>query len=117
MATDFQPPPTYANPILEETDPRTGEKTSKFNPVWLKWFVDLVALIPASGAGSGSVTSIVAGSGLTGGTITVTGTLAVDPNLVLVSLSVTGLGGGGQLLSAGAPNSGGAGFRQVVVPN
>lgn len=48
----FQPPPTWANPILvnEET------KESTFNPVWLKWFVDLVGIINTSGGGGGAVT-------------------------------------------------------------
>lgn len=48
---DFQPPPTWANPILidEET------KAATFNPVWLKWFIDLVGVINASGGGGGTI--------------------------------------------------------------
>ncbi len=42
---NFQPPPTYTNPTLEVTDPATGQKESKFNPVWLKWFYDFVNLV------------------------------------------------------------------------
>ena len=60
---DFQPPPTWANPVL--VDKQTGE--SKFNPVWLKWFVDLVAVINASGGGAGAVQHNSTG-GLQGGT-------------------------------------------------
>ena len=47
----FQPPPTWALPIIE--DKATGEYA--FNTVWLKWFVDLVGVINASGGGSGAV--------------------------------------------------------------
>src|ERR1035437_4262164 len=77
MTTNFQPAPTWADPMLEQVDPKTGEKKVIFNPVWLKWFVDLTANIPATGAGGGSVNSIIAGTGLTGGTITTTGTISV----------------------------------------
>lgn len=59
---DFQPPPTWALPILVEE--RTGRAT--FNPVWLKWFVDLTAVINASGGGGGTVTHNSL-SGLQGG--------------------------------------------------
>lgn len=38
MATQFQPPPTYADPVL--VDQIT--KRAQFNPLWLKWFLDLV---------------------------------------------------------------------------
>lgn len=47
----FQPPPTWASPIL--IDERT--KQSQFNPVWLKWFLDLVGVINESGGGSGAI--------------------------------------------------------------
>lgn len=48
MASTFQPPPTYASPIL--VDERT--KTAQFNPIWLKWFLDLVGVINNTGGGS-----------------------------------------------------------------
>lgn len=57
MAT-FQPPPTYAMPILvEETVDAKGEKhaTAKFAPVWLKWFLDLAQVLSASGASGGTI--------------------------------------------------------------
>ena len=47
MATTFEPPPTYASPIL--IDERT--KTASFNPIWLKWFLDLVGILNAGGGG------------------------------------------------------------------
>lgn len=59
----FQPPPTWAEPIL--VDEKTGK--SKFNPVWLKWFLDVVAVLNASGGGSGSIQHNSTG-GLQGGT-------------------------------------------------
>lgn len=51
MADVFQPPPTWAQVIL--IDERTGNAI--FNPVWLKWFVDLVGVINASGGGGGTI--------------------------------------------------------------
>jgi hypothetical protein len=52
MATNFQPPPTWAPVILETVDPASGQKNGTFNPVWLKWFVDLAALLSNSGGGT-----------------------------------------------------------------
>lgn len=46
---DFQPPPTWALPV--EADKATG--IYSFSPVWLKWFLDLVAILNASGGSSG----------------------------------------------------------------
>lgn len=63
MSTAFQPPPTWALPVL--TDEKTGR--SVFNPIWLKWFVDLTGIINASGGGGGTVTHNSL-SGLQGGT-------------------------------------------------
>lgn len=57
----LQPPPTYALPIL--VDEATGR--SQFNPIWLKWFVDLSSIL--SGLG-GSTPSHNLLSGLQGGT-------------------------------------------------
>lgn len=42
---DIQPPPTYAEPVL--VDEQT--KKAKFNPIWLKWFVDLAQILNTSG--------------------------------------------------------------------
>lgn len=46
----FQPPPTWALPVL--VDERTKE--GQFNPIWLKWFVDLAQVLSSFGGGSGS---------------------------------------------------------------
>lgn len=45
MAAKLQPPPTWAEPVLVD------EKTqrARFNPIWLKWFVDLIAVLNAAG--------------------------------------------------------------------
>jgi len=50
MATAFQPPPTYALPIL--VDEKTGR--AQFSPIWLKWFVDMAQVLSSFGGGSGS---------------------------------------------------------------
>jgi len=72
-ATKFQPPPTYAMPVIE--DVRT--KSLVFNPIWLKWFLDLSQNLGSGGAGGGTVISVTAGAGLDGGVITDTGTVSL----------------------------------------
>ena len=58
----FEPPPTWALPIL--VDERSKE--AKFNPVWLKWFVDLAAVLSSAGGGGGTIQHNSTG-GLQGG--------------------------------------------------
>lgn len=58
----FQPPPTWAEVILYSEDRKKGN----FNPVWLKWFIDLVGYLNASGGASGVVHNST--SGIQGGT-------------------------------------------------
>lgn len=60
---DFQPPPTFADPVIVDEQTKRG----KFNPIWLKWFLDLTQVISASG-GSGGAIAHNATSGLQGGT-------------------------------------------------
>lgn len=60
--SSFQPPPTWALPVL--TDERTGR--SQFNPIWLKWFVDMAQVLSSVGGGSGGVDHNLL-SGLQGG--------------------------------------------------
>jgi len=59
--SDLQPPPTYALPVLVE------EATGKaiFNPIWLKWFLDLAAILDSIGGTSPQHNSM---GGLQGGT-------------------------------------------------
>lgn len=58
---EFQPPPTYTLPIV--VDERTGK--AQFSPIWLKWFLDLAALLNNLGGTSPSHNSL---AGLQGGT-------------------------------------------------
>lgn len=81
MSSVFQPPPTYALPIV--VDELTGK--SAFNPIWLRWFIDISSGLTSVGAGSGTVTSITAGAGLTGGIITVAGSIALQTPVVLAN--------------------------------
>ena len=48
MTTQFQPPPTYADPVVVDEATRKGQ----FNPIWLKWFLDLAQFINSNGGGS-----------------------------------------------------------------
>lgn len=59
----FEPPPTYAEPVI--VDPIS--KKGMFNPLWLKWFLDLAGVLSASGGGSGAILHNSL-SGLQGGT-------------------------------------------------
>jgi len=47
MTIQFPVPPTYADPVI--FDQIMG--TQKFNPVWLRWFLDLAQLLTAAGGG------------------------------------------------------------------
>jgi len=55
--SNFQPPPTWALPIMK--DDRTGE--SIFNPVWLRWFLDLSSGLNDSG--TASIINVIDASG------------------------------------------------------
>lgn len=48
MTTVYTPAPTYADPVV--VDEKTGK--NQFNPIWLKWFLDLTAFVSSSGSGS-----------------------------------------------------------------
>lgn len=78
---EFQPPPTYADVVL--IDERT--KRASFNPIWLKWFIDLSANLGPGGAGT--VTSVAMSGGTTGlttagGPVTTSGTFTLGGTLV-----------------------------------
>ena len=60
---NFQPPPTYAEPVL--VDEKT--KKAQFNPIWLKWFVDLTQVMSAFASGSGAGINHNTLAGLQGG--------------------------------------------------
>jgi len=103
MATSkFQPPPTYAMPVIE--DPRTHH--SVFNPIWLKWFLDLSQNIGVGGAGTGSVTSITAGVGLDGGIITNAGTISLQPLGSAGTYGTVTVNAYGQITAGAAPETG-----------
>lgn len=57
---DVQTPPTFADVILIDQN----TKIAKFNPIWLKWFVDLVGVINGGGGTSLNHESL---TGLLGG--------------------------------------------------
>ena len=77
MATSvFQPPPTWALPVV--IDEASGK--AAFNPIWLRWFLDLSQNLGPSGAGSvASVTGSgnIASSGGANPNITFTGILPI----------------------------------------
>jgi hypothetical protein len=47
----FEPPPTYSDVIIQD------EKTGKgvFNPLWLRWFLDLASFVKAPSGGGTAV--------------------------------------------------------------
>lgn len=107
--SDFQPPPTWALPIL--VDEHT--KLAIFNPVWLKWFVDLSKNLTSSGAGSGSVTSVA--ETFTGGLISVGGSPVTTSGTF--ALTVAGTSGGIPYFSGAATwaSSGALGASQIIL--
>jgi len=87
--SNFQPPPTYASPVL--VDEKTGK--SQFNPIWLKWFVDLVSVLGPTGAGSVSEVSIVTANGVSGSVADPTTTPAITLALgAITPASVAAIG-------------------------
>ena len=58
----FQPPPTWAEVIVYDEERKKGS----FNPVWLKWFIDLVGFLNAAGGSNPSAHNNL--TGLQGGT-------------------------------------------------
>lgn len=70
---------SYPNPTVDGLQGRAVAATAPTNGQALAWNNTSVQWEPTTIAGgSGTVTSIVAGTGLTGGTITTSGTIAVD---------------------------------------
>ena len=72
MSTNFEPPPTYASVVLyneQAQDLKQLLASVRFNPIWLKWFVDVAKFITSAGGGSGTITHDDL-SGLQGGSAT-----------------------------------------------
>jgi hypothetical protein len=59
MTSVFQPPPTYALPVV--VDEITGK--SIFNPIWLRWFIDLSKNFTATATGNHESLSGLLGGG------------------------------------------------------
>lgn len=71
----FQPPPTWALPII--LDENSGKAT--FNPIWLRWFLDLSRNFTAAGTPTaGSAEDIIAGQTFEKREPTVPAWLALD---------------------------------------
>jgi len=51
MAGTFPPPPTYAEVVLTDE----VSKKPRFNPLWLKWFLDVTQFINANGGGTAAI--------------------------------------------------------------
>lgn len=52
--SNFSPPPTYAEVVLFDKE----GKHPRFNPIWLKWFVDLTANLTAAGTPSSGIVTV-----------------------------------------------------------
>ena len=103
MPSLFEPPPTYADPVL--VDEESGK--SRFNPIGLKWFLDVAQVFIAIGApGSGIQHNTLAG--LQGGQasqfyhltlaqLTNVGVLATGITATVALAKLTGLGTDGSL--------------------
>lgn len=82
---DFQPPPTYAEVVVIDDK----SKKVRFNPIWLKWFVDLASFIDTSGGPTGVVHNDT--GGLQGGTTNQFYHLTSAQQALAVLILVTGL--------------------------
>ena len=99
--SQFQPPPTWALPVIKNET--TGEPV--FNPIWLRWFLDLSAQLNASGVSSitdHSVTYVkiqqVSSGYLLGRATAGTGTveeIALGTNLSFTGTTLNAAGGSG----------------------
>lgn len=97
----FTPAPTYADPVI--VDPAT--KQSKFNPIWLKWFLDTVQVFNAVGLGVGGTIQHDALAGLQGGaanefyhlTLAQQTAIAAGVSGTITLAKLTGLGANGSI--------------------
>lgn len=93
MATVFQPPPTYTEVVVYEKnskDPEEFLRSARFNPIWLKWFLDLVKGIGSGGSGSGTVVSVSISTANNQGT-TLSGSITNPTTTPVVNITI-GLG-------------------------
>ena len=67
MASLFEPPPTYSEPVIVVPGKKPGEPgATQFNPLWLKWFLDFVAFVQSTSTGGSIIHNNL--QGLQGGT-------------------------------------------------
>ena len=64
MALSIPPPPTYAQLVLPGAGGKLEDAT--FNPIWLSWFIELVAVVTQTSGGGGISHDLLVG--LQGGT-------------------------------------------------
>lgn len=100
MTVQFTPPPTYAAVVLYDEnapDVKALLRSVRFNPIWLRWFIDVAQFITQSGGGGGGgpVTDVTASSPLasSGGptpNITISGAALTRTNDTNVTLTLGG---------------------------
>ena len=78
----FQPPPTYADVVL--VDPQ-NKMPARFNPIWLKWFLDLSKNIGGGGAASVVSVSVTTANGISGAVANPTTTPAITLALAAIT--------------------------------
>lgn len=61
----LSPPPTYAEVVLHDTD----GSNPRFNPIWLKWFLDLTQNLGTTGY-TGTITTAKLTAGGANGSMT-----------------------------------------------
>lgn len=102
MAVNFTPPPTYAAVVLyDENAPDTKMllRSVRFNPIWLKWFLDVAQFITNSGGGGGGGVDHQLLSSLQGGNASERYHLTLAQQTALTA----GFTGTGALVRAGSP--------------
>lgn len=95
MPAEFPAAPTYADVVL--VDAVSGK--SAFNPIWLRWFLDIAAFVSASGGGSGTGTTHEDLTGLQGGGVAEHYHFTNAEHTALTA----GFTGTGNLVRAGSP--------------
>ena len=112
--SSFQPPPTYAEVVL--VDP-TGKRPPRFNPIWLKWFLDLSKNLGTGGAGSVSSFAFTNANGISGSVANATTTPALTLALGAITPSTITVSSGANLISSSTAFSNGAGTGAGTLAN